>query len=85
MAITKTTTVQRVEVYPGDNPRLMVVYNDLFDDPDDDQLPHESNRVVNLSRTTSIEGDDGSQTIVNTDVSGHDPLVQTIAAAVWAE
>ena len=83
MAITKTTTVQRVEVYP-DN-RLMVVYTDLFDDPDDDQLPHESQRVVNLSRTTSIEGDDGSQTIVSTDVSGHDPLVQTIAAAVWAE
>jgi hypothetical protein len=40
MAITKITTVQRVEVYTDD-----LVYDDLFDDP----------------------------------------LVQTIAAAVWAE
>lgn len=83
MAITKTTTVQRVEVYP-DN-RLMVVYTDLFDDPDDDQLPHESNRVVHLSKMTSTTAEDGTVTEAATDVSGHDPLVQTIAAAVWAE
>jgi hypothetical protein len=83
MAITKTTTVQRVEVYP-DN-RMMVVYNDVFDDPDDDQLPHESNRVVHLSQTTSVVDEEGNQTETPTDVSGHDPLVQTIAAAVWAD
>jgi len=83
MAITKITTVQRVEVYP-DN-RLMVVYTDLFDDPDDDQLPHESNRVVHLSKMTSTTAEDGTVTETPTDVSGHDALVQTIAAAVWAD
>ena len=83
MAITKTTSVQRVEVYP-DN-RLMVVYTDLFDDPEDDQLPHESNRVVHLTKMTSITAEDGTVTETATDVSGHDPMVQTIAAAVWAE
>lgn len=83
MAITKTTTVQRVEVYP-DN-RLMVVYNDLFDDPDDDQLPHESQRVVHLTKMISTTAEDGTVTETAADVSGHDPLVQTIAAAVWAD
>jgi hypothetical protein len=83
MAITKTTTVQRVEVY--EDTRLMVVYTDLFDDPDDDQLPHESNRVVHLSKMTSTTDEDGTVTETATDVSGHDALVQTIAAAVWAD
>ena len=83
MAITKTTTVQRIEVYPDD--RLMVVYTDLFDDPDDDQLPHESQRVVHLNKMTSTTDEEGNVTETATDVSGHDPLVQTIAAAVWAD
>ena len=81
MAITKTTTIQRVEVY--EDTRLMVVYNDVFDDPDDDQLPHKSTRVVHLSRTITTEDEEGNVTETATDVSGHDPLVQTIAAAVW--
>ena len=83
MAITKTTTVQRVEVY--EDTRLMVVYNDVFDDPDDDQLPHKSDRVVHLNKMTSTTDEDGNVTETPTDVSGHDPLVQTIAAAVWAD
>ena len=45
MAITKTTSVQRVEVYPVD--RLMVVYNERFDDPDDDRPPPVSARSAN--------------------------------------
>ena len=90
MAITKTTTVQRIEVYPGEaeldtNPRLMVVYDDLFDDPDDDQLPHQSQRVVHLYKMKTTTDEDGHVTETLTDVSGHDPLVQTIAAAVWAD
>lgn len=83
MAITKTTTVQRVEVY--EDTRLMVVYTDLFDDPDDDQLPHESSRVVHLNKMTSTTDEEGTVTETPTDVSGHDPLVQTIAAAVWTD
>ena len=90
MAITKTTTVQRVEVYPGEaemdpNPRLMVVYDDLFDDPDDDQLPHRSQRVLHLYKMTSTTDGEGSVTETPTDVSGHDALVQAIAAAVWTD
>ena len=82
MAITKTTTVQRVEVY--DDTRLMVVYTDVVDDPDDDQLPHTSQRVVHLSKMTSTTDEEGNVTETPTDVSKHDALVQTIAAAVWA-
>ena len=83
MAITKTTTVQRVEVY--EDTRLMVVYTDMFDDPEDDQLPHASTRVVHLAKVTSVTDEEGNVTEIPTDVSKHDPLVQTIAAAVWAE
>jgi len=89
MAITKVSTVQRVEVSPspteGDAPVLMICYNDLFDDPDDDQLPHTSQRVVHLSKVKRTEDAEGNVTETPTDVSGHDPLVQTIAAAVWAD
>ena len=83
MAITKTTTVQRVEVY--ENKTLMVVYTDKFDDPEDDQLPHESTRVVHLAKITRVTDEEGNVTETPTDVSKHDSLVQTIAAAVWAD
>jgi len=88
MAITKETTVQRVEVYPtsGDiKSPIMVVYQDTFDDPDDDLLPHTSNRVIHIQATTSTTDDEGNVTETETDVSVHDPLVQAIAAAVWAD
>jgi len=61
----------------------MVVYTDLFDDPEDDQLPHTSQRVVHLSKTMSTTDEEGNVTETPTDVSKHDALVQTIAAAVW--
>ena len=77
MAITLTRTVQRIETYPameapeGETtyPTLMVVYNDLFDDPSDDQLPVTATKVLHFSK-----GDD---------VSSEDNLVQTIATAIW--
>ena len=82
MAITLTRTVQRVETYPladstaaddtnAKHPTLMVVYNDLFDDADDEQLPVTATKVLHFNK-----GDD---------VSGEDQLVQTIATAIWAE
>jgi len=88
MAITKETIVQRVEVYPskGDaKPAMMIVYQDTFDDPDDDLLPHTSNRVIHLSATVSATDEDGNVTVTDTDVSMHDPLVQAITEAVWAD
>jgi len=83
MAISLTRTVQRIETYPKQEPMLnpdgkepeatyptmMVVYNDVFDDPKDDQLPVTATKVINFSK-----GDD---------VSKEDTLVQTIATAIW--
>jgi len=78
MAITLTRTVQRIETYPAMTPEpegeatyptLMVVYNDLFDDANDDQLPVTATKVLHFSK-----GDD---------VSNEDTLVQTIATAIW--
>jgi hypothetical protein len=67
MAISKTTELQRCEVYPDG--RLMVVYIDSFDDPDDDLLPTSSNRVIHLAP--------------HADVTAHMALVQDIAAGAW--
>jgi hypothetical protein len=86
MAITKTTTVHRIEVIPGaDDPALVVSYTDFIDDPDDDQLPLRATRTIHLERITHSVDEDGNATSTPTDLSKHDPLVQTIAAAVWAD
>jgi len=88
MAITKTTTVQRCEVYPlADStaettanakfPSVMVVYNDAIDDVEDADLPITATRVKHLNKFVEDGGD-------ATDVSGEDALVQTICGAIWA-
>jgi len=88
MAITKTTTVQRCEVYPlqdssaddtanAKHPRVMVVYNDVIDDADDADLPVTATRVKHLYKFV----EDGGEA---TDVSGEDALVQTICTAIWS-
>ncbi|MDB2580772.1 hypothetical protein N9X62_00055 [Candidatus Poseidoniales archaeon] len=88
MAIVKTTTVQRCEVYPLQNSdaentanakhaSLMVVYNDSMDDADDADLPVTATRVKHIYKFVEDGGD-------ATDVSGEDALVQTICAAIWA-
>ena len=80
MAITKTQKVQRVECYPAAHheedqeptyPTLMVVYNEVFDDPKDDDLPITATKVVNLSK------DDGK-------LEDQDDFVKAIAKALWA-
>lgn len=87
MAITKTTAVQRVEVYPlvdssaadsanAKHPTLMVVYEDTLDDSTDADLPVTATRVKHLQRYVE---DGGSAT----DVTGEDQLVQDIAGALW--
>ncbi len=87
MAITKTTTVQRVEVYPAADSSaeatenaahetLMVCYLDSFDDSGDDTLPVTTNRVIHLTKFDN-EGN-------ATDVSTQDTLVQTICTALWS-
>jgi hypothetical protein len=79
MAISKTRSVSRVEVYPpldDSQPRIMVVYEYSFDDTEDDELPANSTSVKHLEATDS-EGN-------ATDVTGEDQLVQDIAGAVWS-
>ena len=88
MAITKTTTVQRIEVYPAtDNSAadtsnnkhksLMVVYNDILDDSTDADLPVTVTRTKHLYKFVE---DGGSAT----NYSGEDALVQTVCAAIWS-
>ena len=99
MAITKTTRVQRAEVYPKTDadaeatvsaawPTIMVVYEDVLDDPDDSELPVTATRVKHLQKFTITHGTDSdgnpTESSAATDTSGEDALVQTICTAVWA-
>ena len=99
MAITKTTRVQRAEVYPKSSaeaeatvsaawPTVMVVYEDVLDDPDDSELPVTATRVKTLQKfTVTISTDsDGNQTESSaaTVISEEDALVQSICGAVWS-
>jgi hypothetical protein len=83
--MTATKKVQRVEVY--DDTRVMVVYEITVDDPDDQLLPAVSNQVIHLQKeTTAPDPDNEGETLTTvTDISHHDPLVQTICNAVWAD
>lgn len=83
MTMTVTKKVQRVEVY--EDTRVMVVYEITVDDPNDDLLPAVSNQVVHLVKETTTTDEDGNETVTPTDISNHDPLVQTICNAVWAD
>ena len=95
MAITKTTKVQRVEVYPPADssadtgtsnawPTLMVVYIDTLDDPDDAELPVTANRVKHISKFTITVAEDGTESSAATSVTSEDQLIQDICGAVWS-
>ena len=65
MAITLTRTVQRIETYPAQPsmeesettyPTLMVVYDDVFDDPDDEQLPVTASKVLHFNKGDDVSG-----------------------------
>ena len=88
MAITKTTKVQRVEVYSPVNSsaasttndaheRVMVVYEDTLDDSADADLPVTATRVKHLSKFIEDGG-------AATDYSGEDTLVKSICTAIWS-
>ena len=98
MAITKTTRVQRCEVYPAADssadaatnpawPTLMVVYEDVLDDTEDADLPVTATRVKHLSKFTITTGTDSdgnpTESSAATVVTGEDQLVQDICGAVW--
>lgn len=88
MAITKTTKVGRIEVYPPvdgtaaatkmiAHETVMVVYEDTLDDSGDADLPVTATRVKHL---TKLVADDGAAT----DYSSEDALVKVVCAAIWA-
>ena len=99
MAITKTTNVQRAEVYPAQSssaetttneawPTVMVVYEDILDDTEDADLPVTATRVKHLEKFTLTHGtdDEGNPTVSSaaTVVTGEAQLVQDICGAVWS-
>lgn len=85
MAITKTTKLQRCEVYPAEDstaesssnlawPSITAIYMDTIDDESDADLP------VTLTRAKSLfKWSDNTDTII----SGEDPLVQDLCGAAW--
>ena len=88
MAITKTTAVQRLEIYPvadssaadsanAKHESVMVVYEDTLDDSSDADLPVTATRVKHLNKFVEDGG-------AATDYSGEDALVQTVCEAIWA-
>ena len=99
MAITKTTKVSRAEIYPKSSadaesttneawPTVMVVYEDVLDDPDDSELPVTATRTKHLTKFTFTPGtdSDGNPTVSSaaTVVTGEDQLVQDICGAIWS-
>lgn len=88
MAITKTTKLQRLEVYPAVDssaadtsnkkyPSIEIYYEDHLDDSTDDDLPVTAMRNKHLYKFVE---DGGSAT----NYSGEDALVQTVCAAIWS-
>ena len=96
MAITKTVNLQRMEVYPvadsgaesttnAANPSVMVVYDVVFDDSTDDELPTSSPQVKHLHRFVVSHDDEGVESSTATDVTGELQIVQDVCAALWTD
>jgi hypothetical protein len=90
MAIEKTRSVVRLEVHPGvgdEDPRVTVMYENTFDDPNDDELPVKQvhNKYLVKSVTTVDESDPENpvEIVTPTDISGEDIFVQTVCNAIW--
>ena len=88
MAITKTTSLQRAEVYPAADPSaldssnlkypsVMAVYEDVLDDTEDADLPVTATRVKYINKFVEDGG-------AATSVTGEHALVQSICGAIWS-
>ena len=64
----------------GDDWILQVTYEDVWDDPDDDDLPLNRSRSVDYRKMVRDEDDNE----VPADLSGEDQLIQDICAVLWA-
>ena len=90
MAISNTTTVQRIEIYPlsdssaedtanAKHPTMMVVYNNTLTGTGADAALNGSvsTTVKHLAKFVEDGGD-------ATDVTGEDQLVQDVAGEIWS-
>ena len=85
MAIEKTRALQRLEVYPGDeDPRVMVIYENTFDDSEDDELPVVQTQVKHLNKTVTDNSDPENPVVSDTDYSDEDALVISVCDAIWS-
>lgn len=79
MAVTKTTSIYRFELYAPEGDRvdyeILVEYIDSWDDPEDSALPVKKSRMVKYKRYDA-EGN-------ATDLSGEPTLVQSLASSLW--
>jgi len=82
MAITKTRTLERMEIVwmpdmEGNNYAVIHArYEDVWDDPNDNDLPISKPYQTSYRKLQP----DGTET----DISGEDQIIQDIAAVVWA-
>lgn len=88
MAITKTTKLNHIEVYPAidssaadssnaKHARVKAEYIDTLDDSGDADLPVSVGRTVLITKFVEDGG-------AATDYSSQDALVRTVCAAVWS-
>lgn len=88
MAISKNPRIQRIEVYPASDesasdtsnakhPHIMAVYEDVIDDPDDDDLPVVATRTKHIHKYVEDGG-------ALSDYSSELQLVQDICSELWS-
>ena len=88
MAITKTTTINHIDVYPAvdssaaantneGNPSILIYLIHVLDDSEDSDLPVTSSQEKLILRYVENGG-------AATDISGEDALVQAVAAGIWS-
>lgn len=84
MAITKTTRLIKLEVYPGDSvmenyePFIVAHFEDKWDDPEDDELPVIKQRVDKRGRAWEPEHPE-----IKTPIDDWPTLAQDVAKKIW--
>lgn len=84
--ITKTETIDRIEILMHRSPPAFnVFYTVTLDDPDDDQLPIRSQRQELIEQEKDVIAENGGVDRVVTDITGQPQVIQGLAAMLWAE
>ena len=89
MAITKTREIHSINAVfhgpeVGDEPVIILRYEDVWDDPDDADLPVRKPGSETIYKYQPADAVDPDAERVATDLSGYDQRVQDIAAIIWA-